>query len=70
VEEALCFGWIDGINKKISDDKHAQRLSPRTKKSNWTEINNPRRERRGIEDFSLKSLRCGGTNPPRPGFTP
>jgi uncharacterized protein YdeI (YjbR/CyaY-like superfamily) len=42
VEEALCFGWIDGINKKISDDKHAQRLSPRTKKSNWTELNKER----------------------------
>jgi hypothetical protein len=30
------------INKKISDDKHAQRLSPRTKKSNWTELNKER----------------------------
>jgi uncharacterized protein YdeI (YjbR/CyaY-like superfamily) len=42
VEEELCFGWIDGINKKISDDKHAQRLSPRAKKSNWTELNKER----------------------------
>jgi hypothetical protein len=42
VEEVLCFGWIDGINKEISDDKHAQRLSPRTTKSNWTELNKER----------------------------
>lgn len=42
VEEALCFGWIDGIKKKISDTETAQRLSPRTKKSSWTELNKER----------------------------
>lgn len=42
VEEALCFGWIDGIAKKISADELAQRLSPRKKTSNWTELNKER----------------------------
>ncbi|MFD1031688.1 YdeI/OmpD-associated family protein [Metaplanococcus flavidus] len=42
VEEALCFGWIDGIMKKISPSETAQRLSPRKKKSNWTELNKER----------------------------
>lgn len=42
VEEALCFGWIDGVKKKISDTELAQRLSPRTKKSSWTELNKER----------------------------
>lgn len=42
VEEALCFGWIDGIKKKISDTELAQRLSPRKNKSNWTELNKER----------------------------
>ena len=42
VEEALCFGWIDGIKKKITDTEVAQRLSPRKKKSNWTELNKER----------------------------
>ncbi|MEF2968669.1 YdeI/OmpD-associated family protein [Paenibacillus sp. M1] len=42
VEEALCFGWIDGIKKKISDTQLAQRLSPRSKKSSWTELNKER----------------------------
>ncbi len=32
VEEALCFGWIDGVKKKISETELAQRLSPRSKK--------------------------------------
>ncbi|MGO1058187.1 YdeI/OmpD-associated family protein [Planococcus sp. FY231025] len=42
VEEALCFGWIDGIKKKLTGTQVAQRLSPRQKKSNWTELNKER----------------------------
>ncbi|MBU5673985.1 YdeI/OmpD-associated family protein [Paenibacillus brevis] len=45
VEEALCFGWIDGVKKKISEAELAQRLSPRTKKSSWTELNKERARR-------------------------
>ncbi|GIO44410.1 hypothetical protein J41TS4_41680 [Paenibacillus apis] len=45
VEEALCFGWIDGVKKKISETELAQRLSPRTKKSSWTELNKERARR-------------------------
>ncbi|MNK30838.1 hypothetical protein D3C87_492590 [compost metagenome] len=42
VEEALCFGWIDGAKKKKSETELAQRLSPRSKKSSWTELNKER----------------------------
>lgn len=42
VEEALCFGWIDGVKKKISETELAQRLSPRSKTSSWTELNKER----------------------------
>lgn len=42
VEESLCFGWIDGVKKKISETELAQRLSPRSKKSSWTELNKER----------------------------
>lgn len=42
VEEALCFGWIDSIKKKVSETELAQRLSPRNKKSTWTELNKER----------------------------
>ncbi|MBT2288040.1 YdeI/OmpD-associated family protein [Paenibacillus albidus] len=45
VEEALCFGWIDGIKKKISETELAQRLSPRSQKSSWTELNKERARR-------------------------
>ncbi|BBI33413.1 hypothetical protein KCTCHS21_28120 [Cohnella abietis] len=42
VEEALCFGWIDGVKKKASETELAQRLSPRSKQSSWTELNKER----------------------------
>jgi len=45
VEEALCFGWIDGIAKKIDDERLAQRFTPRRPKSNWTELNKERAKR-------------------------
>ena len=42
VEEALCFGWIDSTLKRLPDGRLAQRLSPRRKKSHWTELNKER----------------------------
>lgn len=42
VEEALCFGWIDGVKKKIIENQVVQRLSPRVNKSSWTELNKER----------------------------
>ena len=42
VEEALCFGWIDSALKRLPDGRLAQRLSPRRKRSHWTELNKQR----------------------------
>lgn len=42
VEEALCFGWIDGQAKGIDEEKFAQRFTPRRKGSNWSELNKER----------------------------
>jgi len=42
VEEALCFGWIDGILKRIDDEKHMNRFCPRRKNSIWSERNKER----------------------------
>jgi uncharacterized protein YdeI (YjbR/CyaY-like superfamily) len=39
VEEALCFGWIDGTLKRIDDREHAIRFTPRRKNSIWSESN-------------------------------
>ena len=42
LEEALCFGWIDGILKRIDDEKHTIRFTPRRKNSLWSEQNKKR----------------------------
>ena len=45
MEEALSFGWIDGIIKKIDPDRYTRRFSPRKPGSVWSEINVARYER-------------------------
>lgn len=50
VEEALCFGWIDGIAKKFDATRRAQRFTPRRPKGNWTELNKERARRLIKED--------------------
>lgn len=42
VEEALCFGWIDGRVKSIDEKHYMQRFSPRKPGSNWAESNRKR----------------------------
>jgi uncharacterized protein YdeI (YjbR/CyaY-like superfamily) len=39
VDEALCFGWIDGKVQRIDDERHRQRLTPRRPNSNWSAVN-------------------------------
>ena len=42
VEEALCVGWIDSNVKKIDEESHAQRFSPRKLKSGYSQANKER----------------------------
>ncbi len=39
VDEALCFGWIDGVRKSYSDEAYTIRFTPRKPTSVWSEIN-------------------------------
>jgi uncharacterized protein YdeI (YjbR/CyaY-like superfamily) len=39
VDEALCFGWIDGILRRVDDERHVQRFTPRKATSNWSAVN-------------------------------
>jgi len=48
VEEAICFGWIDGILKRIDENTFRRRFTPRAGKSHWSEPN-LRRARRMID---------------------
>jgi uncharacterized protein YdeI (YjbR/CyaY-like superfamily) len=42
VEEALCFGWIDSIVKRIDDEQFAQKFTPRRDRSRWSALNKRR----------------------------
>lgn len=48
VEEALCFGWIDSVGKRLSETLRGQRFSPRRPKGNWTELNKARVRRLSV----------------------
>jgi uncharacterized protein YdeI (YjbR/CyaY-like superfamily) len=39
VDEALCFGWIDGVRKSVDDERFINRFTPRRPRSNWSQIN-------------------------------
>lgn len=45
VEEALCFGWVDGMKKKLDEECSAYRFTPRKAKSQWSKSNLQRVER-------------------------
>lgn len=45
VEEAICFGWIDGIKRSIDDDRYSHRFTPRKPNSKWSATNRKRAER-------------------------
>ena len=39
LDEALCFGWIDGVRKSLNDDSYTIRFTPRRAKSIWSLVN-------------------------------
>ena len=39
VDEALCFGWIDGLRRRVDDERYTIRFTPRRAGSNWSRVN-------------------------------
>lgn len=39
LDEALCFGWIDGVRRRIDAEVYAIRFTPRKPRSNWSAVN-------------------------------
>ena len=56
VDEALCFGWIDGIRKRVDDDSYTNRFTPRRRGSNWSAVNT----RRALELIKQGRMRAAG----------
>ena len=42
VSEALCFGWVDSLVKRLDDDRYAIKVTPRKSTSKWSDINRKR----------------------------
>lgn len=56
VREALCFGWIDSLVKRLDDDRFAIKVTPRKATSKWSDIN----RRRWSELKTAKLLTSAG----------
>ena len=53
VEEALCFGWIDGITQRIDEERYALRFTPRRNGSAWSQSNIDRMKK--LQELGLLS---------------
>ena len=42
VREALCFGWVDSLIKRLDHDRYARKFTPRQPTSKWSELNRKR----------------------------
>jgi uncharacterized protein YdeI (YjbR/CyaY-like superfamily) len=82
LDEALCFGWIDGVRKSLDADSYTQRFTPRKPKSQWSAINIGHVERlakagrmraAGLKAFAGardQSRNCFYEQPEKAGFNP
>jgi uncharacterized protein YdeI (YjbR/CyaY-like superfamily) len=75
VEEALCFGWIDSIVRRLDDDRYAQKFTPRRNTSKWSESNLRRfanlvKERRMTPAGLTKGPLTLETDPKKPSAPP
>jgi uncharacterized protein YdeI (YjbR/CyaY-like superfamily) len=70
VREALCFGWIDSLVRRLDDDRYALKLTPRRSTSKWSDLN--RRRWNQLKDAGLltpaglAAAPTGNTYAPKP----
>ena len=66
VDQALCFGWIDGIRKSVDQTRYKIRFTPRKPKSNWSAVNLKRAQElidQGLmQPAGLKAFRARDVN--------
>ena len=62
VEEALCFGWIDSIVKRVDDEKFVQKFTPRRDGSRWSALNE-RRVRKLIREGRMTEAGLAKVDP-------
>jgi uncharacterized protein YdeI (YjbR/CyaY-like superfamily) len=68
--EALCFGWIDGLVKRLDEDRYAIKVTPRRPTSKWSDINRKRWQELEAEGLltsaGLAAAPTDNTYAPRP----
>ncbi len=74
VEEALCFGWIDSIVRRLDDARYARKFTPRRAGSKWSTINRRRYadlKSRGLlaEPGLKRAPECQSSDSPRPSVS-
>ncbi|HYN06195.1 MAG TPA: YdeI/OmpD-associated family protein [Vicinamibacterales bacterium] len=70
VREALCFGWIDSLIKRLDDDRYALKVTPRKPSSKWSDLNRKRwvelKAARLLTPAGLAAAPTSNTYAPRP----
>jgi uncharacterized protein YdeI (YjbR/CyaY-like superfamily) len=70
VREALCFGWIDSLIKRLDDNRYAVKVTPRKPTSKWSDINRRRwKELKAaglLTSAGIAAAPTGNTYRPRP----
>ncbi|HEY8562882.1 MAG TPA: YdeI/OmpD-associated family protein [Pyrinomonadaceae bacterium] len=51
VDQALCFGWIDGVRRNVDEESYSNRFTPRRPNSNWSAVNIKK-----VEELTEKGL--------------
>lgn len=66
LDEALCFGWIDGVRRSVDDDSYSIRFTPRKAKSIWSLVNTKRvNELIDLERMHKSGLKAFGRRDPK-----
>jgi len=66
LDEALCYGWIDGIRKSIDDESYTIRFTPRRPRSTWSLVNTKRvAELRGLGRMKTPGLKAFENRDPK-----
>jgi uncharacterized protein YdeI (YjbR/CyaY-like superfamily) len=72
VREALCFGWIDSLIKRLNDNRYARKFTPRKPSSKWSESNRKRwaelKSAGLLAPSGLAAAPTGNTYAPAPAF--
>lgn len=74
LDEALCFGWVDSLVKRLDDRRYARKFSPRRPDSRWSDKNRQRYEElkasRRLKPAGIKRGPTGRGHGPRPERLP